>query len=257
MNCQKCGASLALADERCQACGCEAPKAARAGIFLKKAFAAFEGDRLEDAIRYQEKALALAEGSALLDALRTHGSWAKRAAEAGGLERAGWLDKAANSLAQARDLQDSDETLHHLWIDLMVERGNAPAVASHYQNRLKDDPSDERSTRMLKVLRLALDFKAAPPKVVLDLGPPSRIESWFLPSRVKVASLGVWAVGSLGIALLMWLNGGGPSAAEMAADPSFDPSGASISLILSNPMTWFWDGMIPLGLLSVMAWMRR
>lgn len=257
MNCKRCGSPLALADERCQACGLEAPKTERAALFLAKAESAFEAERPEDGLRFQERALELLEGEALSGALRKHAMAAKKLAQIGGPGSGAWREKSAASLARARELRDEDEGLHHLWIDLMAESGRLAEAAAYYQKRVQASPDDQRALRMLQVVRLATDFKAAPPKVVLDLGEPSRIERWIMPSKLKVAVLGSSAVGSLGIALLMWLQGGGSSASQLAADPAFDPSGASLSLILSDPATWFWSGMLPLALLGAMAWMRR
>lgn len=127
MNCKKCGAMLAPADEACLSCGerIDAAEAAqrwlKRGLFLEK--------------QEQEK-----PGS-------------------------GRLAEAGQAYAKAVELDNGNETLHQLWIANQCSQGMPEAPLAYYKNRLAADPEDALAAKMLKIARLTAEFRLNPVKV--------------------------------------------------------------------------------------------
>lgn len=164
MNCKKCDAMLAPADEVCQRCGEAVDAAEAAQNLLSRAESLRQGGQFEEAIQYFRRALARP-----LPRPQAAAAWQKF-----GLllekqdqvhPRAGRLAEAGSAYYQARELDDANETLHQLWIANLSNQGSPEPALAYYKKRLADDPGDALAAKMLQIARLSAEFKLNPVKV--------------------------------------------------------------------------------------------
>lgn len=200
--CRHCGRPLALADQACAACGEAVPLEDRRRLLMERAEGFAQGGQFAEAARSLEGLLKLelpADEARLL--WRKRGVWLMRSA------RPELLDAAEAALAEALRLDDADDLSHQLWIDLLVKRGTADKARAWYAQRLQLQPADAMAARQMQILKLAADFKAAPPpKLALASGEGRGLFQRMLkpsPLKTGAVSLGLLGNGALMLRALM------------------------------------------------------
>jgi tetratricopeptide (TPR) repeat protein len=269
LDCGACGQPLALADLQCSRCGAPVDPERRRALMLQRADGLAEDGRFSEAARALAPALESNPPAAEAKKL-----WRKRAIwlQKGGDARQ--MDEAEACLQKSMELDDADDLGHHLWIDLLKQRGHLDRAKAYYQKRLDAAPEDAVAKRQLGVIRSVADFLTqAPPKLNLEGDrKPSTLEKWIRPTPKKMLiaaatllmSLGgiLWglfsspagpdAVGAAGsggglgdaaaIALAQsssgaasWAGGGGAGLAQMLTDPWIN----GIQLVLAAAYLWW------------------
>jgi tetratricopeptide (TPR) repeat protein len=249
LNCSRCQKPLALADERCPACGEAVPAAARRSALLARAEAQAEAGLYVEAARVLETVLGsdleVAEAKLLW---RRRGTWLLRSG------RADYLDAAEAALAESLRLDDGDDLSHQLWIDLLTRRGHLDRAKQWYARRLELNPDDAMARRQQQIIRLSEDFKNTPPPTLeLETKHPGFFAKLLKPSKGKLVGAALGAVGSLAQLLWIWMDDG--------LDGSGDPGSgvvemASIAKLAKDPWLPFLQ-LVVLGTYLFWAWKRR
>jgi tetratricopeptide (TPR) repeat protein len=164
MNCKKCGALLAPADEVCLQCGEKVDAGESARRWLRRAEDLRLAGSAEEAIQAYHKAL-----KAPLPPDEAGPAWQKLGQLLEKQDQVrpqpGRLAEAGEAYSHARDLDPGNETLHQLWIANLSNQGSPEPALAYYKKRLAEDPADALAARMLQVARLSLEFKLNPVKV--------------------------------------------------------------------------------------------
>ena len=252
-SCERCGAPMAVAELQCSNCGLKAPQGRAAALLLSKAEMAFDAGRLTEAAGLLERAFDDGAPEASQAAgWRKLALWQQKAVAAGGppdLEA-----KASKALARAIELDDRDPLSHQLYIAHYARLGRLDQAAAYYKARAEANPDDLQAARQLQVIRLSGDFLASPPKVTLNLPPPSKLERLLRPTPVKTATVGLnllAAVAGLAYSLVHDAPAPGPVSDDVM--PGMDQLIAS----LNSPWTWGFQGAISALLLWFMFRNRR
>jgi tetratricopeptide (TPR) repeat protein len=190
--CEKCHASMALAETLCVKCGHPAPAGRAAQILKAKAEDAFEQGRLDLALRQMTKAVESGMDSKELPlAWRKLGVWhEKRHSQDPKPE---FLASAENSYFKALSLDDADDLAHQLFIACLGKQGQTLRAVTFYQQRFAKNPEDVVAQKHLNAIKLAGDIKAAPRPAELHFDEGGmfgrQIRKLLKPSPWKVVTL--------------------------------------------------------------------
>ncbi|HXC64565.1 MAG TPA: hypothetical protein VNZ67_09405 [bacterium] len=250
LNCGACGQALALADLQCSRCGAPVDPERRRALIVQRA------DGLADDGHFAEAARALAPA---FESAPPPGEakrlWRKRAIwlQKGGDARQ--MDEAEACLQKSVELDDADDLGHHLWIDLLKQRGHLDRAKAYYQKRLEANPEDAVAKRQLGVIRSVADFLTqAPPKLDLEGDrKPSTLEKWIRPTPKKMLIAGATVLMSLGGMLWGLFNSAGPETVAAAGSGGGLGDAAAIALAQSSSGAASWAGGGAGGLMQVLS----
>jgi tetratricopeptide (TPR) repeat protein len=201
MNCKKCGAMLAPADEICLQCGEKVDAGEAALRWLARAESLREAGQPEDAIAAYRRALSLP-----LAPPQAAPAWQKMGLllekQAQNQPSPSRLAEAGQAFARARDLDDGNETLHQLWIANLSNQGQAESALGYYKKRLAAAPDDALASRMFRVAQLSAEFKLNPVKVKL---PAPEKQGMIAGMLAKVLKPSAFTFGTAGTSFLISL----------------------------------------------------
>ena len=242
VQCGRCGAKLAVADEVCVACGEAVPQGLRVALLAKRAQTFADDENYGQAVRSAEALLALS-----LEPKLAKIWWRKLAAWLQRLGRPEAFEAAEIALMRSVRLDDGDDLSHQLWVDLLQRRGRLETARQYYKGRLGLDPDDAVAARHLASLRLMEDLKlSAPPKLELEPAKRGLLLQALWPTPYKMIGAGIGLLSCLYMLFAAYTGGSGapvlPDGAEsmgsimkLAEDPVLN--GVQI-LIYGGYLVW-------------------
>jgi tetratricopeptide (TPR) repeat protein len=254
LSCGACGQALALADASCPRCGAPVAADRRRALLAERAEALAGEGKFAEAAR--SLGAVLEAGPPPDEAKRL---WRKRAIwlQKGGDPRQ--LDEAETCLQRSVELDDADDLGHHLWIDLLKQRGHLDRAKAVYQKRLDADPEDAVAKRQLGVIRSLADFlTVGPPKVDFQGGrKPSTLERWIRPTPKKMLTAGVVLLSALaGMLWGLFAAPADPGAAAAAGGGLSDAAAIALAQSSSGAASWMGNGGGPLMQMLTDPWVN-